>query len=118
MPGIVKKIYRFIENGQALENLVPEINYAESEVNNKGMITVAASSTENLPLLFANIELQILEIWVKEIDEGKVNVNTNSNSVDLPLSPLVIFSGDDLTAVSLENTSTTNVNVFWSATYA
>jgi hypothetical protein len=118
MAGIVKKIYRLIQNGQALENLIPELNYSESEVNNKGMITVTASSSENLPLLFTNIELQILEIWVKQEDEGKINVNTNGNSIDLPLSPFIIFSGDDLTSVVLENTDTADVNVYWSAIYA
>jgi len=118
MPGIVKKIYRFIENGEALINLVPEINFAESEVNNQGMVTVNASTTEALPLIFTNIELQILEIWVKKDDEGKINVNTNGNSVDLPLSPFIILSGDNITSISLENTSTTAVNVYWSAVYA
>jgi hypothetical protein len=118
MPGIVKKIYRLIQNGDELKNLIPELNYTESEVNNQGVITVAASSSENLPLLFTNIELQILEIWVKKVDEGKVNVNTNGNSVDLPLSPFNIFSGDDLTGVVLENTSVADVNVYWSALYA
>ena len=118
MAGIVKKLYRFIHKGEDLDNLVPEINYEESDVNNKGMITVGASSTESLPLLFTNITMQILEIWVEEADEGKVNVNTNGNSTDLPLSPLVIMSGDNITAVSLENTDTSDVNVYWSVTYA
>lgn len=114
MAGIVKKIYRFIYKGEALDNLISEISYATSDVNNKGMITVAASSTESFPYNFTNTTTRIIEIWVDEDDEGSVNVNTNGNSVDLPLSPLVILSGDNITAISLENTATTAVNVYWS----
>ena len=49
-----------------------------------------------------------------DADIGRVNVNTNGNTVDLPISNKVILSGDNISSINLENTHTEAVTVFWS----
>lgn len=117
MSTVLLRYKLYDQYGRELAPFVPDLEFSDSKTTGYNEVTVAGSATNATVPITDLGTVAILELRVHPDDVNKLTVKYNGSAKAYAVSPLEVTS-ENITAITVTNTSTSAVKMFWRAIFA
>lgn len=103
-------------NGEAIEPFIPDLVFSDSMATGFNLVSVTGSAS-NETLAISDLGTIVdLELRVAVGDISKLTVKYSGSSDSYSVSPIEVTS-ENITGITVSNSSTSAVNLYWRAVY-